>query len=109
MESYSKRMNAIIEVIRQRKDWVGNHSSMDFGDATIGYYDTESKSEYFSLKHNDAKVTHLNDERLTIEYPSFNEYDRFNLDGWLGEIEVIVKQRTIVIDGKKYLLREVKA
>jgi hypothetical protein len=105
---YSKRMKALMEVIRERPDWMRcNHTSVEFGDSNVGYYDADKGQDFFILKFGDIKINHQGGDIMSIELP-ISMWNEFNLDAWLSKLEAIVKQETMILNGKKYILTPVK-
>lgn len=105
--TYEDRMKKIIGVIRERPDWVPNHRVITFGDTEVGYYDTVDKKDYFYIRFENVVVT-CTFGGVNVSWDRWEQYDTFNLNDWLAKLEGIVKQKTITIDGRKYLLTELK-
>lgn len=108
MKSYSERLQSLIEIIRERDEWAPNHRGMEFGGVSVGYYDTTDKSDYFIIKFEGVEVNHRNIDGIEITWESWEKYNTFNLNEWLTKLEVIMKRKTLTLDGKEYLLTEVE-
>jgi hypothetical protein len=103
-EHLKARMVSLIKVIRNRKDWEPSHKICSFPKGEVGYYDTDKKDSYFSLKFDGIEVN-TTGRAVRFDIP-WEKFSGFSYPTWLEKLEEVMLCDYLVKDGKTYLLKE---